>query len=253
MTQPTDEIKLYAWPPVKGIRSKATQVLLKMSFWLRHHPARFLFSDALMGAADKSVEGEARLLNRDWQGSIWDVGASVGKYTTILARANPKHRVYAFEPNLNSLYYLGYRTAKLPNVVIVPCALTSDGSPFKTSYSPDFFLPPTGPCSLSLSLGEAIAKFGTPSFAKFDIEGGEYFLFDREPEVFRNTALLIEWHKYKVCRPIPAMSSWKSSDAVPEDTLLATRFYEPLSRLPTGISAGTVASRNAEAREGNQK
>jgi hypothetical protein len=82
--------------------------------------------------------------------------------------------------------------------------------------------------SCSLSLSEAEKKFGAPRFAKFDIEGGEYFVFDQPPEVLRQTTLLIEWHKYKVKHAIPPMTGWKSTDVLPEDALLATRLYEPL-------------------------
>ncbi len=234
------EIQPYRWPPVKGMKAKAILLLMKLSFWMRQHPARFLYSDALFSLVDKSGEGEARLLNQDWKGSIWDVGASVGKYTTILAKANPDHLVFAFEPNLNSLYYLAYRVARLPNVVVVPCALTVDGEPFTTSYNADFFSPATGPKACSLSISEAVAKFGKPRFAKFDVEGGEYFLFEKEPEFFNNSALLIEWHKYKVNRSIPPMAAWRYSDAVPEDELLATRFYEPLSWTKDGDSSARL-------------
>jgi len=222
-----DQIHSKQWPPVKGLKARAMVLAMKLSFWFRHHPARFLLSDTFLGAVDKSIQGEVKLLNRDWQGTIWDVGASIGKYTTILARANPNHLIYAFEPNLNSLYYLGYRTARFKNVVIVPCALTSDGAAFKTSYSADFFQLPTGPMACSLSVQEATQKFGVSSFAKFDIEGGEFFVVDRPPDALRRTSLLIEWHKYKVKRGIPEMVGWKSSDVLEEDDLLATRFYEP--------------------------
>ena len=56
---------------------------------------------------------------------IWDVGASVGKLTTIMAKSSPEATIHAFEPNLNSLYFLAYRTASYKNVIIVPCALTT--------------------------------------------------------------------------------------------------------------------------------
>ena len=189
---------------------------------------RFLYSDGILKIFDSAEEnGEAKFFRRKWDGPIWDVGASVGKYTAMLARANPDRMIYAFEPNLNSLYYLGHRTARFPNVVIVPCALTVDGKPFKTTCSADFFAPSTGPLAHSISLEEAVARFGRPAFAKFDIEGGEYFVFEREPEMLAGAHLLIEWHKYKVDRTIPDFPKWNVSDAIPGDGILVTRYYEP--------------------------
>ena len=52
----------------------------------------------------------------------------------MMAEANPNQPIFAFEPNLNSLYYLGYRTAQYPNVTIVPAALSIDGKAIRTSY-----------------------------------------------------------------------------------------------------------------------
>ena len=191
---------------------------------------RFLYSDWILGLFDSNTaSGETDFFRRKWNGPIWDVGASVGKYTGMMAKANPDQTVYAFEPNMNSLYYLAYRTAHLPNVVIVPCALTTDGTPFKTSYSADFFAPPTGPNAHSISLTEAVERFGRPAFAKFDIEGGEYFVFEREPEMLRGAHFLIEWHEYKVDRPIPEFSHWTNVDAVPSDGASVTKYYKPIS------------------------
>lgn len=202
---------------------------MRTSFALRAHPARWLFSDALLGMlGTHDTSGEAKYFNRRWNGAIWDVGASIGKFTTMLAKANPDHLVFAFEPNLNSLYYLGYRTARLPNVVIVPCAMTLSGTPLATTYSADFFKPPTGPLASSMTVSEAVAKFGKPSFAKFDIEGGEYDLFSHEPNELRGTHLLIEWHKYKTASPIPTFPNWSCDDRIDETESQVTLYYRPL-------------------------
>jgi FkbM family methyltransferase len=222
------DLRTYTWPPTKGVRGHAILGLMKLSFLLRVHPMRFLYSDWLLRRFDaRSASGETDLFRRKWEGPVWDVGASVGKYTVLMARANPDQTIYAFEPNLNSLYYLAYRTARHPNVVIVPCALTTDGAPFMSSYSADFFAPPTGPRTHSVSLAEAVARFGRPTFAKFDIEGGEYFVFEKEPALLQGSHLLIEWHHYKVSRPIPQFSAWSATDAVPDDGTSVTKYYQP--------------------------
>ena len=123
-----------------------------------------------------------------------DVGASLGKYTTLLAEANPNQQVYAFEPNLNSLYYLGYRTAKYPNVTIVPAALTIDGKPMRATYDPNMHNPATGPQGITFSAAEAIARFGMPAFIKLDIEGLEKEFLEKCGELFRHTTMIVEWH-----------------------------------------------------------
>ncbi|MBI1178881.1 FkbM family methyltransferase [bacterium] len=233
------DMRNYSWPPTKGLRGPLTLALMKFSFVLRAHPMRFLFSNWILRWFDiDSADSETKFFRHKWRGSIWDVGASVGKYTVILARANPDCTIYAFEPNLNSLYYLGYRTARYPNVVIVPCALTADGAPSKTSYSADFLAPPTGPHAYSVSLQEAVARFGRPAFAKFDIEGDEYFVFEREPRVLVGAHLLIEWHHYKVSCSIPEFQNWHATDAATDDGVIVTKYYRPAGSAHANIWPG---------------
>jgi len=154
-----------------------------LNYFVRQNPARYLFTDQLLGMYLE--EHEAKLFGRDLgRVAIWDVGASVGKITTLMARNSPNAIVYAFEPNLNSLYYLGFRTASYSNVVIVPCALTTEGGTIKGSYDPDFNAKPTGPLVSTISIAEAIAKSGVPTFVKMDIEGAE-FAFFKSPEAKR--------------------------------------------------------------------
>ena len=214
--------------PTSGFKDYLILKLMKLSFLLREHPLRFLYSDSILRLLGSNQNTrESFLFTQKWPGPIWDVGASVGKFTAMLAEANPERTVYAFEPNLNSLYYLGHRTSRFPNVVIVPCALTIDGKPFKTSHSADFFEQPTGPMAHSISLAEAIAKFGRPSFAKFDIEGGEYSIFAEEPESLLGSHLLIEWHKYKTEAPIPTFKHWESCESFVETEAHTTTHYRP--------------------------
>lgn len=129
------------------------------------------------------------LVNGNWNGPIWDVGASLGRHAYRLAS---KFQIYAFEPNLNSLQYLGYNLKDCPNAIIVPCALTIDGKPMLGTVHPDFLAPCTGPKVATLSLQEALQKFGKPGLMKIDIEGGEYDMLKRSELI--GLTLLIEWH-----------------------------------------------------------
>jgi FkbM family methyltransferase len=181
----------------------------KISLKLRHNPARFLFRDFFFNLSNPYDAGELQFARRPWTGDVWDIGASVGKFTGVLAQANPDHRVFAFEPNLNSIYFLAYRTSRFKNVVIVPAALTLDGKPMTTSYNPDFSAPPTGPQAMTLSLAEALQKFGKPSFIKMDIEGAEFRLFREQASALKGVHLLVEWHTMLLDDPIPALPYWK--------------------------------------------
>ena len=148
------------------------------------------------------------------------MGASVGKYTTKLAESNPDAIIVAFEPNLNSLYYLAYRTASYPNIVIVPSALTADGEPMKGTYSPDFGAPPTGPQIDTMSVGEAVRKFGIPSFVKMDIEGGEYSVLGAESSPLFESTLLVAWHPGAEKRSMPELPAWNVKQITSDMTLL---------------------------------
>lgn len=191
---------------------------MKISYVLRGNPIRFLYSDALLrGFSDPK---ELEYFGKKWGNVIWDVGASVGKYTTKLAESNPDAIIVAFEPNLNSLYYLAYRTASYPNVVIVPNALTVDGAPMKGTYSPDFGAPPTGPMIDTMSVDEAVKKFGVPSFVKMDIEGGEYSVLDVESSPLFESTMLVAWHPGPDARPMPRLVPWKVEQVTSDMTLL---------------------------------
>lgn len=130
------------------------------------------------------------ILRGNWQGPVWDVGANVGKIAHHIA---DKFDVICFEPGLNSLYYLGWNTRSLPRVTVVPCALTLDGAPMRVSCDPNFFIEPNGPKAMTISVDEAIAKFGQPGLVKIDIEGGEYEML--KAPALRRVPLLIEWHR----------------------------------------------------------
>ena len=146
-----------------------------------------------------------------WNGPVWDVGASLGRQAYRVAK---HHKVYAFEPNLNSLQFLGHNLVDCENVVIVPMALTVDGEPMTGSFHPDFLAPPTGPNVATLSLREALEKFGRPGLMKVDIEGGEYELL-KSPDVI-GISMLIEWHQ-----EVPAqLPHWTITSIDPTHSLL---------------------------------
>jgi FkbM family methyltransferase len=187
------------------------RLVIWLNFSVRRHPSRWLYTDRFLGKF--MDEKETPFFVRDWgRVVIWDVGASIGKYTTILAKHSPNATICAFEPNLNSLYYLAYRTANCPNVVIVPNALTVDGSPMKGTYNPDFNAALTGPQVATISIKEAISKQGVPAFIKMDIEGGEFLIFESaEAEYLRPATILVSWHPQQAGKPVPEVKGWKNS------------------------------------------
>ena len=154
------------------------------------------------------------LVDTDWDGPVWDVGSNVGNITYEVAR---RHKVFAFEPNLNLLYYLAYKMKGCANVTIVPCALTLDGKPMQCSIDPNFSLPNTGPMAATLSVEEALKKFGRPGVVKLDIEGGEYEVI-KSPSL-TGLKLLVEWH-----REVPtALDRWNIKPLDATHTLLTPK------------------------------
>jgi FkbM family methyltransferase len=142
-----------------------------------------------------------------WSGPVWDVGASLGRHAYRIAR---HHKVYAFEPNLNALQFLGYNLRNCKNVCIVPLALTLDGQPMEGSYHPDFMTGPTGPAVMTLSLAEALKKLGRPGVIKFDIEGGEYDFI--KSELLADIPLVVEWHA-AVPKELPFWTMYRLDDS----------------------------------------
>jgi len=206
----------------------ASKFLFYFSHYLRHHPIRFLIRGKGLGFFTPTEPAEEELCRRSWPGPVWDVGASLGKYTPLMAEANPNHQVYAFEPNLNSLYYLGYRTAKYSNVTIVPAPLTVDAKSMRASYDPNFHNPSTGPQGIAFTVAEAIRWFGVPAFVKLDCEGLEYEMLERCAELLQHSTLLVEWHlEYPEGIPNPGatqfkpnLAYWRVTQVTPNHTLL---------------------------------
>ncbi len=195
------------------------KLAMATNYAIRRNPSRFLYRDSLLGRFVD--ETEIAYFRKDWgKGVIWDVGASVGKYTTMLAKSNPNSTIYAFEPNLNSLYYLANRTQNYSNVVIVPNALTPDGGVIMGSHDPDFNSKPTGPRVSTIALRDAVAKFGAPTFFKMDIEGAEYDVLQGDLSPLHKSTLLVSWHPQFTGKPIPEVPGWKNTRLSDDITLL---------------------------------
>jgi FkbM family methyltransferase len=170
------------------------KLLCELSFEVRrnrltrliHHPgiAKKLHPEAAEPEVIKClVEG-------NWNGPVWDVGGFMGNLAYAVAQ---RHKVIVFEPNLCNLYYLGYKLKDTPNVTVVPCALTLEGKPWQASIEPDFTKPAVGPQTITLSVDEALKKFGKPGLIKLDIEGGEYEVIKAPALIGLN--MLVEWHR----------------------------------------------------------
>lgn len=153
---------------------------------LIHHPrvAKYLHPGGFEPHITKClVEGK-------WNGPVWDVGSNVGNIAIEVAQ---RHKVFCFEPNLNLIYYLGFKLKDCTNATLVPCALTLDGKPMQSSLDPNFTTQNHGPMAATLSVDEALQKFGRPGIIKMDIEGGEYEVI-KSPSLTGLT-LLVEWHR----------------------------------------------------------
>jgi FkbM family methyltransferase len=189
----------------------------------RNRPVRLLHSPAFQ-LFQSYPSSETEILSRSYPGPIWDVGANIGKFASLLAQANRDQKVYAFETNLTEIGWLAYNIRHYANIEIVPLALTRSGDSLAAAYDPDFLkVPsPTGARVLSISLDEALRKLGRPAFIKIDIEGGEYDLLQPEPELLFGIPMLVEWH-----REIPALRHWKSISVDDRHT-----FLEPVTPAP---------------------
>lgn len=200
--------------PIVNIMSCYNRIRIELT---KHHFGRFLHSNwgnQICYPQGWEPEVLQCLCEGKWNGPVWDVGAYVGRHAY---RVSQHHQVYAFEPNLNALQFLGYNLKDCPNVVIVACALTLDGKPMLGSVDPDFLKPPTGPKVATLSIAEALQKFGRPGVIKIDIEGGEYELL--KSELLRGIPLLIEWH-----REIPQqLPHWNLKTIDPTHSLLTPK------------------------------
>ena len=213
---------------MKSLFNVLTSAAINTSLALRRNPFRFLNSDLL--SSPFLDHNECEFFCRKWSGPIWDVGASIGKFTTLMAKSNPRQPVYAFEPNLNSLYFLGHKMRRYKNAVIVPNALTVKSETIDGTCDPDFCAPATGPKVATIGISEAIIQFGIPDFIKMDIEGGEYDIFDSaDLSKLYGTTILVSWHPKIRNRPVPCVEGWENTTLAPNLTVLTPPFEQSLA------------------------
>ncbi|MFZ0828506.1 MAG: FkbM family methyltransferase [Verrucomicrobiia bacterium] len=154
------------------------------------------------------------LVETNWDGPVWDVGANVGN---LAYQAAQRHTVFAFEPNLNLIYYLAYKLKNCPRATVVPCALTLEGKSMQCSIDPNFTKPNRGPLAATLSVEDALKKCGRPGVIKLDIEGGEYEVI--KSPFLTGLTLIVEWH-----REVPtALDRWHIKALDPVHTLLTPK------------------------------
>lgn len=123
--------------------------------------------------------------------TVFDIGANVGNKTELFLKYGA--RVICVEPQKCCLDKLYDRFLNNSNVTIVPYAVSSDGSPrmFRISsattlstFSEEFIKRTShdrfknytwgNPIEIeTTSLNNLIDKYGTPSYCKIDVEGGE--------------------------------------------------------------------------------
>lgn len=115
---------------------------------------------------------------------VWDVGANGGFYSIMAARENAKIKVFAFEPSPTNRRRLEANVRDLPNITILPYALSATDSQVILSQSDD----PEGVTSTIVSRkgtanievtarrGDSIVERGEvppPNVIKVDVEGAE--------------------------------------------------------------------------------
>lgn len=143
--------------------------------------------------------------------TVLDIGAGLGEFAMLAARADPTNRVYAFEPFAGSFALLkeNARQNSLANVVAVCEAVGSatgtlvldpgDGEPshIQSRYAstvaeaPERVVP-------SVSLGDLVTRFGIDSLdlVKLDCEGMEYDILLNSPHwaLERIARIVLEYH-----------------------------------------------------------
>jgi FkbM family methyltransferase len=154
--------------------------------------------------------------------TIVDVGAHVGIFTALAARAAPKGRVFAFEPMADN-YALLVRNVErnhLGNVQLFNTALTNSTGK-KTLYLSESTvhhtlhkgLLGTKPVSITAStLGELFrtAKLQRIDLLKLDCEGSEYeILYGCKPAMLKRIKrIVMECHEVDAKRSAPAMMKY---------------------------------------------
>jgi FkbM family methyltransferase len=109
---------------------------------------------------------------------VWDVGANIGWFSLLAARAvGDAGMVTAFEPSVTNASWLERNGVRNGLQVTVVCAAVSDTSGwarFDGSTSLGGHLSSSGRSVVpTVSLDEWAAEHGSPAFVKIDVEGAE--------------------------------------------------------------------------------
>ena len=114
------------------------------------------------------------------EGSLWDVGANVGLFSVRVASAG--HACVAFEFSIKaaSLLQRTVQTNSLPITIVNRAFSTTPKhyDPAETAGTENHVLFSEAGREVSMTYLEAETVYGTPSFIKMDIEGGENEFFD---------------------------------------------------------------------------
>jgi FkbM family methyltransferase len=169
-------------------------------------------------------------------GSVLDVGAHVGFYALLAAHANPKGRVFAFEPH-PSVYERLIRNLSLNGVENVQCVKAACGAragagelyevdgrgiPSGSTLEPGFMKPEWGIRSRAVSvlmLDEFVtgADLGSVDLVKLDTEG-------TEPQVLEGMRDTLRRHRPLIfCEVLPDRGTEEALEAV--FGLLGYRYY----------------------------
>ena len=115
--------------------------------------------------------------------TFWDIGAHIGFFSLLAARAlGPTGRVHAFEPMPSNRGRLmaGIARNRFANVTVHDVALSASCRPSVLRAHPSSLMwalaPPQGQAGVSIScrtLDHCAAAFGLPDVIKIDVEGAE--------------------------------------------------------------------------------
>jgi FkbM family methyltransferase len=171
---------------VNSEQQGANQVVDYSAPRLQHYASGLAFEIASMPEETEAIESYFRWYRPQAGDTVFDMGAYCGVSTYSFSKCvGPSGRVFAFEPDPTSYSLLQKNIARhqLENVVTLPLAIAGETS------SAEFSSEGTMGSKLqrhssrvtlgsietvkTISLADACAKYGVPTFAKVDIEGTE--------------------------------------------------------------------------------
>lgn len=137
-----------------------------------------------------------------FRGTVIDVGANVGAFSVLAAKAGAK-RVVAFEPHDENRARLEHHLELnhvANRVTVCPRAVTGDGRPVvMTGNGGGAHVDPdgSGEAVQSLTLAEVLFDHAPVEFLKIDCEGGEYEMIAALPKGYLRDyvqTMALEWH-----------------------------------------------------------